>query len=69
MSLWMVIYAAGKIGGVIGPLPYDMVECRERLAIIGLQATKPLSSVGMAIHCEFHDQRPTIDPSLADPPR
>lgn len=65
----MIIYSAGKIGGVIGPLPYDMVECRERLAIIELQATKPLSSIGAEIKCEFRDHKPTIDPSLADHPR
>lgn len=27
MSLFLIIYTAGHIGGVVGPLPYDMAEC------------------------------------------
>lgn len=30
MSLWLIIYTAGQIGGVVGPLPYDMAECHVR---------------------------------------
>jgi hypothetical protein len=32
MKIWMLIVFLGKIGGAIGPLPYDMVECRARAA-------------------------------------
>lgn len=27
MNLFLIIYAAGTIGGAIGPLPYDMDKC------------------------------------------
>jgi hypothetical protein len=27
MSLFLIIYTAGVIGGAAGPLPYDMDEC------------------------------------------
>ena len=27
MNVFMIIYTAGTIGGVIGPLPYSMGEC------------------------------------------
>jgi hypothetical protein len=30
MKLFLIIYAAGQIGGVAGPLPYDMAECEAR---------------------------------------
>lgn len=30
MKLFLVIYAAGHIGGVAGPLPYGMAECEAR---------------------------------------
>ena len=30
MKLWMLIYFAGKLGAIIGPLPYDISECNSR---------------------------------------
>lgn len=30
MDLYLIIYTAGVIGGVFGPLPYDMAECITR---------------------------------------
>lgn len=30
MSLYMILYAAGAIVGVWGPLPYDETECHAR---------------------------------------
>lgn len=30
MKLFLIIYSAGQIGGVAGPLPYDMKECEYR---------------------------------------
>lgn len=30
MKLFLIIYAAGHIGGFAGPLPYDMGECVAR---------------------------------------
>lgn len=29
MKLWLVLYAAGQVGGTWGPLPYDMNRCIE----------------------------------------
>ena len=54
-NLFLIIYTAGKIGGVAGPLPYDMAECevrRDELRIAQIKALdtkktiegKPLSS-------------------------
>lgn len=33
MKLWAVLYLAGKIAAVSGPLPYDMTECLARTKI------------------------------------
>ncbi|MEH2700555.1 hypothetical protein GFL93_12745 [Rhizobium leguminosarum bv. viciae] len=30
MKLFLIIYAGNAIGGVAGPLPYDMAECERR---------------------------------------
>lgn len=30
MKIWFVIFVAGKIGGTVGPVPYDMAECQSR---------------------------------------
>lgn len=30
MKLFLIIYAGANIGGVAGPLPYDMNECERR---------------------------------------
>lgn len=30
LELYMVIYMAGHVAGTIGPLPYDMEECKHR---------------------------------------
>lgn len=27
MNLFLILYVSGHIGGVIGPLPYDMSQC------------------------------------------
>lgn len=32
MKLFMIILLHGKIGGVVGPLPYDLEECERRAA-------------------------------------
>lgn len=32
MKLWLVVYAAGQLGGSWGPLPYGMEECQARAA-------------------------------------
>jgi hypothetical protein len=30
MKLFLIIYAGSQIGGVIGPLPYDLAECQSK---------------------------------------
>lgn len=30
MKIWMILIALAEIGGVAGPLPYDMDECLRR---------------------------------------
>lgn len=32
MSVWMIVYMMGQIGGSIGPVPYGMDECERRAA-------------------------------------
>lgn len=34
MKLFLILYAAGKIGGIAGPLPYDLAECQKRAAAL-----------------------------------
>lgn len=33
MKLWMIFYFVGQVAAVVGPLPYDMEECQERIAV------------------------------------
>lgn len=61
MKLWMVIYLAGKIGGVAGPLPYDLAECQSRIADMQHEARQPPASLGLSFKCEFHEARPVMD--------
>lgn len=62
MSLWFILYTgAGLIGGVWGPLPYDMTECMDRRDKWQMQAdAKPDISQGMRFACEFRDKRPEL---------
>jgi hypothetical protein len=34
MKLWMIIEVVGRVGGVVGPLPYDWKECIMRRDLI-----------------------------------
>lgn len=31
MKLFLILYTLGHVGGVAGPLPYDMAECENRI--------------------------------------
>lgn len=44
MKLWLVVYMFGEIGGVAGPLPYDMVECRTRAAALQAGVAERIAS-------------------------
>ena len=64
MSLWFVIYIAGKVGGSVGPLPYDFAECQSR-AVDMYRQLKPdvvtpegLTEADVRFACEYHDARP-----------
>lgn len=57
LKLWIVIYnLSGGIGGTIGPLPYGMNECLERIALINKQIL--LEGKPIKFLCEYHEERP-----------
>ena len=62
MSLFLVIYILGKVGGTVGPLPYGADECKTRAAEMVAEARdNPASKIRLAdvrIVCEFHAVRP-----------
>ena len=66
MNLFMIIWIAGHIGGVIGPLPYDSVECRSRAAEVmetlnpNIVTSDGYSAKDIKFKCEYHRKRPKI---------
>ena len=66
MKLFIVIYLAGRIGGTVGPHPYDYEECVDRAAWQQTQCVEnPASPYGCAeisFTCEWHMDRPANDP-------
>lgn len=59
MKLWAVIlYFSGEVGGSIGPLPYEMNECEER--IISMNETLIRDNKPIRFVCQFHSERPKI---------
>lgn len=62
IRLFFIIYSGtGLIGGVIGPLPYDLEECHRRVAEYQTKAdAKPEISKGMRFACEYHAERPQM---------
>jgi hypothetical protein len=61
-TLWLVIYQTGLIGGTVGPLPYEIEQCKERAA--EMQAKADFKSIPLRFSCEFHFERPKISPDL-----
>jgi hypothetical protein len=67
MKLFLIIYIAGKIGGVAGPLPYDMAECQRRAASMwselrpGVRTPMGYTRDDVKFSCEMHDTRPKIN--------
>lgn len=43
--LWLVLYHAGEVGGVWGPLPYGMDECAQRRDTMNMEALR-ISATG-----------------------
>lgn len=33
MKLWIVVYILNQTASTIGPLPYDMIECQQRVLV------------------------------------
>lgn len=58
MKLWLIIYNMGFIGGTIGPLPYDMKECLER--VIPYQQAAKEYNKPLIFKCEYHEKRPEL---------
>lgn len=44
IALWMVLYHAGQVGAVWGPLPYDMFECDDRRDQMNAEAQRIAAS-------------------------
>lgn len=69
MKLWMVIYIAGKIGGTVGPLPYDYDACVARSQSLYNDANKLVTTpqgytaADVRFECELHAERPKNDPT------
>lgn len=63
MKLWLVLYAAGQVGGTWGPLPYDMDRCievrDERQAAIQLMVYTGVGENGSPIPAETIDKLKT----------
>jgi hypothetical protein len=70
-KLYIVIYVIGKIGGTVGPLPYDITECEHRVVELlkDIKPTRPLDESeqlgvdeikpsDLRVVCEYHDIRP-----------
>jgi hypothetical protein len=64
MKLFVVIYIAGQIGGTVGPVPYDMDECRVRAAEMygtidpATRTPQGITKQDVRFECELHAQRP-----------
>lgn len=44
LKLFIIIYHTTQVGGVIGPLPYDIVECEKRIAPMEASRLKALDT-------------------------
>jgi len=60
MSLFVVIYISGVIGGYAGPLPYDYQECRARAQELQDAADKK-PELEVRFTCEALKAPPTIE--------
>ena len=64
MNLWLVIYMTGKVGGSVGPLPYDFTECQSRVVDMYRQLRPDVvtpdgrTAADVRFACEYHDARP-----------
>lgn len=60
MKLWLLIYtASGLLGGVAGPLPYDLDECDRRRA--ALQEAADEKRLTLRFECVLLYGRPEIE--------
>lgn len=72
-KLWIVILIFGHVEGTVGPLPYGVNECRNRVAVMNAEADRhdgnapvmlhgrPVSRADVSIACVYADRRPTDD--------
>ena len=81
-NVWLVITVVGKVGMSVGPLPYDMNECRLRATEINQEITvkeKDPSQIeklkqivpdwkpgSMHAFCMYHDTRPGEDEEISE---
>ena len=61
MKLFFVIYAAGTVSAVQGPLPETKIECNDRVAFITKHAQANLADIGVEMKCEWHETAPAIE--------
>lgn len=62
MNLFIIIYSGvGLVVGTAGPLPYDMTECKSRIAPMQAKVdARPEIAKGMRFACEFAERRPQL---------
>jgi hypothetical protein len=67
MPLWIIFYLASHISMVIGPVPYDMEECKlavaEQMMRLNYDVTtdEGYTAKDVKILCEYHAERPRPD--------
>lgn len=71
-KLYILIFLSGNLASTIGPVPYGMTECQERIAekMEELNADDFKRSVArkndLVMRCEFHAARPELSGPAAE---
>ncbi len=64
MKLFMIVYIAGKMGLIVGPITTSFEDCQDHAEqLINAPAIDDLTAegLGVAISCEYHDSKPEIE--------
>lgn len=68
LKLWIVIYVAGQLAVSLGPLPYGMEECKQRIAAEKAHGPDHPEFLGnydwdrdIRFACELHAERPKAE--------
>lgn len=61
LKLYMVIYLGKIIVGFVGPLPYDLAECEDRVAHISYGHEDEMAAQGVELKCKHFTTPPLIE--------